>query len=358
MPKPTGATPSDAPISDWDNTRFLRACRRKQADVTPVWLMRQAGRYMKEYREIRNKVPFIELCKRPDLAAEVAVFAAERIGADAAILFSDILLILQSMGMDLEYVKGDGPILHNPVRGAMDIDRLKEIDSSESLSFVFDAVRMTRNTLKPDMPLIGFCGAPFTLASYMIEGGGSRNFGNTKTLMCRDPGAWNALMERLVRALTCYLNAQIEAGAQAVQIFDSWVGCLGPEDYRKFVLPHSRALIDGIAPGVPVIHFGTGTGTFLEEFREAGGSVIGVDFRVGLGTAWDDLGEVAIQGNLDPCVLFAEPSYIRGRAEDILRLARWRPGHIFNLGHGILPGTPVDNVKLLIDVVHEWKAKD
>ena len=334
---------------------FLRACRGLPTDYTPIWLMRQAGRYMQEYREVRERTPFIELCKNSDLAAEVTVTAVERIGADAAIIFSDILLILVPMGMSLEYAKGDGPVLHNPVRDSAGVNRLKEAEK-ESMSFVFDAIRKTRAALKPETPLIGFCGAPFTLASYMIEGGGSRNYIETKQMMYGDSGAWHALMEVLTRSLAKYLKGQIEAGAQAVQIFDSWVGCLSPADYCDFVLPHSRALIESVGGDVPVLHFGTGTATLLESMGEAGGDVIGLDWRVNLGETWDRLGKVNVQGNLDPCVLLADRGFIKDRAEEILRQANGRPGHIFNLGHGILPPTPVDNVKFLIDLVHEWRA--
>ncbi len=339
----------------YEDSAFMRACRGLPNARTPAWLMRQAGRYMREYRAVREKVSFIELCRTPDLAAEVAVTALDAIGADAAILFSDILLILQPMGMNLEYPEG-GPVLHNPVREAQDVERLREAEPRESLGFVFEAVRQTREQMNPALPLIGFCGAPFTLASYMIEGGGSRNFENTKRFMYADSGAWHALMEKIVRGLTIYLNEQIRAGAQAVQIFDSWVGCLSPGDFREFVLPHSRALIAGIEKGAPVIHFGTGTAPFLEAFAGAGGDVAGVDFRVELADARERLGEMGVQGNLDPCVLFAEPEYILKRAEAILHQGAVRPGHIFNLGHGILPGTPVDNVKRLIGFVQEWKA--
>jgi uroporphyrinogen decarboxylase len=336
---------------------FLRACRGLPTDYTPVWLMRQAGRYMKEYRKVRERTPFIDLCKNTDLSAEVTVTAVERIGADAAIIFSDLLLILEPMGMELEYSKGDGPKLHNPLRDSASIDRLTEADP-ESLRFVYEAIRKTRAALRSDTPLIGFCGAPFTLASYMIEGGGSRNYIETKKIMYGDFGAWNSLMDVLVRSLVKYMNAQIEAGAQAVQIFDSWVGCLSPSDYQEFVLPHSRSLLDGISDHVPVIHFGTGTASFLEELNSAGGDVIGLDWRVDIGAAWERLGDVSVQGNLDPCVLLSDKEVIRKKAEKILQKVDGRPGHIFNLGHGVLPPTPVDNVKYLVDLVHEWRAKE
>jgi uroporphyrinogen decarboxylase len=333
---------------------FMKACRLEPTPYTPVWIMRQAGRYLPEYREIRAKVPFLELCHRPDLAAEVTVTAAERLGVDAAIIFADILLVVEPMGVGLEFTAGDGPVIHRPVRTGVDVDRLRPVDVQESLSFVCEAVRLARAALPPAMPLIGFSGAPFTLASYLIEGGGSRQYQHTKTLMYRDPGAWHALMERLSMAVSSYLNAQIAAGAQAVQLFDSWVGVLGPDDYRDFVLPHTRRTIAGLAPRVPIIHFGTGTASLLELMRDAGGDVIGLDWRVDLGEAWARLGpRVGVQGNLDPVVLFAEPDEIRRQAGRILERAARRAGHIFNLGHGVLPHTPVDHLRGLIDYVHE-----
>ncbi len=331
---------------------LLRACRREPTPYTPVWLMRQAGRYMPDYRRLRDKVPLLELCKTPDLATEVTVTAVERLGVDAAIIFSDILPILEPMGMQLEYLAGDGPVLHNPLRQAADVDRLRETDPEESFGYVMDAIRQTRAHLKSHIPLIGFAGAPFTLASYMIEGRGSRNYLHTKTLMYTDAGAWHALMEHLSRNVVRYLNRQIAAGAQAVQLFDSWVGALSPTDYRTFVLPHMQALIANLTPSVPVIHFGTGTATLLELMREAGGDVISIDYRIELDDAWQRLGDVGIQGNLDPVVLYAERPYIRQRVQHILEQAGGQPGHIFNLGHGILPTTPVDNVIALVDEVH------
>lgn len=349
-----GAPARRAPA--YEDSAFLRACRGLPNEATPVWLMRQAGRYMREYRAVRERVSFIELCRSPDLAAEVAITALDAIGADAAILFSDILLILAPMGMDLEYPEEGGPVLRNPLRAPADVDRLSEAEPRESLSFVFEAVRKTREQMNPALPLIGFCGAPFTLASYMIEGGGSRHFESAKKFMYADPGAWRALMEKLVRGLTEYLNEQIRAGAQAVQIFDSWAGCLAPEDFREFVLPHSRALIRGIAGGAPVIHFGTGTAPFLEDFAGAGGEVVGLDFRVEMAAARERLGDRPVQGNLDPCALLAPPARVRARAERVLREGAARPGHVFNLGHGVLPNTPVDSVKRLIDFAHEWRA--
>src|SRR6185369_2746020 len=265
----------------------------------PVWLMRQAGRYMSEYREVRARTSFLELCKTPSLAAEVTVTAAERLGVDAAIIFADILLILEPMGIDLEFAKGEGPVIHNPVRTGTDVDRLREVEDVGSLQFVFEAIRQTRTALKPNIPLLGFSGAPFTLASYICEGGGSKNYVVTKTLMYNDSGAWHSMMSLISRALSRYLNAQIEAGAQAVQLFDSWVGCLGPDDYRQYVLPHTQSVIRNVQPGTPVLHFGTGTAALLELMREAGGDVLGFDWRVRLDEAWNRVGpEVAVMGNL------------------------------------------------------------
>jgi uroporphyrinogen decarboxylase len=339
------------------NSPFMRACRREPVPYTPIWLMRQAGRYMREYREVRSRVGFLELCKTPDLATEVTVTAAERLNVDAAIIFADILLILEPMGIDLEFAKGEGPTIHNPVRLSSDVKRLREVETVESLDYVFEAIRRTRLALRPDLPLIGFSGAPFTLASYMIEGGGSRNYVHTKSLMYGDSGAWHEMMALIARALGRYLNAQIAAGAQVVQLFDSWVGCLSPEDYRDYVLPHTRAVIRSIVPDTPVIHFGTGTATLLELMREAGGDVIGLDWRVDLREAWARLGDVSVMGNLDPVALFSNQDFIRAQAKRILDSAGGRPGHIFNLGHGILPETPVENVIALVDAVHEMSRK-
>lgn len=346
---------SGRPIVDrLHDSPFLKACRREPTEVTPVWLMRQAGRYMPEYRAVRAKVGFLELCKTPEIACEVTVTAAERLGVDAAILFADILLILEPMGFDLEFAKGEGPIIHNPVREAKDVDRVRALPDPEPLNYVFEAVRQIRAALKPDLPLIGFAGAPFTLACYAIEGGSSRHYETAKGFMYRDPGAWNSLMARLVEATAAYLNAQADAGAQVLQLFDSWVGNLSPDDYRRFVQPHMARLFRTLRPGVPTIHFGTDTGSLLELQRDAGGDVIGLDWRVELDRAWDRLGpDVGVQGNLDPVVLFAPIPEIRRQVADVLRRAAGRPGHIFNLGHGLLPTTPVDHVLALVDAVHE-----
>lgn len=311
---------------------------------------------MPEYRAVRERLGFLELCRNPDAAAEVTVTAAERLGVDAAILFADILLILEPFDVGLEFSKGDGPVLHRPVRTAEDVRRLPAVDAPEEVSYVYETIRKARAALK--VPLIGFAGAPFTLASYLIEGGSSRNYILTKSLMYGEPEAWASLMGRLSCAVAGYLNRQIEAGAQAVQLFDSWVGCLSPLDYERYVMPHMQSLIASLTPGVPVIHFGTGTTGLLELQRRAGGDVIGLDWRITLEEGWRRLGrDVAVQGNLDPVVLFGPRAALQEHVESILREANGRPGHIFNLGHGILPNTPVDNVLALIDMVHEFSAR-
>jgi uroporphyrinogen decarboxylase len=336
---------------------FLAACRRASTDVTPVWLMRQAGRYLPEYRAIRARLGFLELCKTPEAAAEVTCLPVDRLGVDAAILFADILLIAEPLGVGLEFVQGDGPIIRRPVRAGPDVDRLVERPPAETVPFVFETVRRARRALDGRVPLIGFAGGPFTVASYLVEGGASRDYLHTKRLMYADPGAWHALLGLLARTTAAYLAGQIAAGAQAVQLFDSWLGTLAPGDYREFVLPHTRAVIEALAPGVPVIHFGTGTTGLLEAMRAAGGDVIGLDWRVDLGQARARLGpDVAVQGNLDPAALFAPLPEIRRRVAAILRQAGGRPGHVFNLGHGVLPETPVDHVVAMVDAVHELSA--
>jgi uroporphyrinogen decarboxylase len=339
------------------NSVFMKACRLEETDYTPVWLMRQAGRYMREYRELRSKVSFLQLCKTPELAAEVTLSAVERLAVDAAIIFADILLIVEPLGVGLEFSKGEGPRIKRPVRSGKAVDRINDFDP-QSLNYVYDALRITRRALDPNKALIGFAGAPFTVASYMIEGGGSRNYENTKGLMYRDPGAWHAIMEKLTIATAAYLNNQIKAGADVVQLFDSWVGCLSRDDYKEFVLPHMKKLISQIDNDAPIIHFGTGTGAILDLIKESGSQVIGLDWRVDLAKAWRQIGyDKAVQGNLDPVLLFSTPSEIRRRTKKILDKAKDRPGFIFNLGHGILPKTPVDNVLALIDFVHEYSNK-
>jgi uroporphyrinogen decarboxylase len=347
---PPAKSPLPAPL--W-NSPFLKACRRESSEITPIWLMRQAGRYMPEYRAVRSKVTFLELCKRPELATAVTVTAADRLGVDAAILFADILLILEPLGLEMEFARGAGPVIHNPIRVAADVDRVRPFEDVTPLAYVTDAVRSIRSALRSDVPLIGFAGAPFTLACYAIEGGTSRHYDRAKAFMYRDSAAWNELLDRLTRATALYLNAQVAAGVQALQVFDSWVGTLGPYDYRRFVQPHMARLFAAIDPSVPVIHFGTGTSALLEAQRDAGGTVIGLDWRVELDRAWERVGPgVAIQGNLDPAVLLGPVEEVERQTRRILEQAGGRPGHIFNLGHGILPETPVDHVRVLVDLVH------
>jgi uroporphyrinogen decarboxylase len=313
---------------------------------------------MPEYRAVRSKVSFLDLCRSPELACEVTVTAAERLGVDAAILFADILLILEPLGFHVEFAKGEGPVIHNPVRSHADVDRVRHLEGAEPLDYVFRAVRAIRAALPADLPLIGFAGAPFTVACYAIEGGGSRHYEKAKRFMYADPGAWDALLERLVDATAHYLAGQVNAGAQVLQLFDSWVGNLSPDDYRRFVQPHMRRLFEKLDPNVPVIHFGTDTGSLLELQRDAGGSVIGLDWRVDLDKAWARLGPtVGVQGNLDPVVLFAPREEIVRQTRRVLDRAAGRPGHIFNLGHGILPHTPVDNVLQVVDAVRSYRGE-
>ncbi len=320
--------------------------------------MRQAGRFLPEYRALREQHGFLELCKTPALAAEVTLLPIRRFPVDAAILFADILLILEPMGVGLEFAQGDGPVIHRPVRSAADVDALARVPAAEGTPFVFETIRHAQALLAGEVPLVGFAGAPFTLASYAVEGGGSRNYAETKKLMYGDARTWHRLMERLTEATVEYLQAQVSAGVDALQLFDSWVGCLSPDDYRAYVLPHMRTLFEALASsGVPVVHFGTGTATLLELMREAGGDVIGLDWRVDLADAWARLGAgVAVQGNFDPVALLASPDEIRRRVQRILDQAGGRPGHIFNLGHGVLPETPPEHVAALVDAVHELSA--
>jgi uroporphyrinogen decarboxylase len=337
---------------------FLLAANRQPAAVTPVWFMRQAGRYMAEYRAIRTRHTLLEICAQPDLAAEVTLQPVRALGVDAAILFADILLPLVPMGLRLEFVAGEGPAIHNPVRRAEDITALRAVNPDADLGFVLDAIRILRRELPAGVPLIGFAGAPFTVATYAIEGGPSRHLLDTKRMMYGAPALWHQLLGRLTVVLGDFLAAQIAAGAQAVQLFDSWVGQLSEADYREYVLPHSRALFDRLAGlAVPRIHFGVGADHLLEALAEAGGDVVGLDWRTPLDAGRQRLGEGrAVQGNLDPVALFAPLPELRRRVIDILERAGGRPGHIFNLGHGIIPGTPVDHVKAVVDIVHEYSA--
>jgi uroporphyrinogen decarboxylase len=335
------------------NDRFLRACRREPVDCTPVWFMRQAGRYLPEYQEVRAEHSILEVCKTPELAARVTLQPLERFDLDAAIIFADILLPLEPMGISLEFAAGEGPVIHNPVRGGADVEALRPLAAGD-LDFVSQAISLTRTALAGQVPLIGFAGAPFTLASYLVEGGASRNYVETKRLMYTEPEAWHQLMGHLAEAVTGYLLAQVRAGAQAVQLFDSWVGALSPGDYAEYVLPHSSRIFDGLrGAGVPTIHFGTGTAALLRLMRIAGSDVMGMDWRVNLDEAWEVVGaDLAVQGNLDPVALFAPADELERRVLDVLDRAGDRPGHIFNLGHGILPGTPPEAVGLVTDLVH------
>ena len=341
------------------NDRFLKACRREEVDCTPVWFMRQAGRYMAEYRAIRARHTLLEICQQPELAAEVTLQPVRAFNVDAAILFADILLPLIPMGINLEFAQGEGPVIHNPIGSRSDVEALRTVNPYESLGHVLEAVKIVRRELDGRTPLIGFAGAPFTLASYLIEGGSSRNFTRTKQLMYNDARTWHSLMSKLGCVITDYLTAQIQAGAQAVQLFDSWVGALSPDDYREFVLPHSRFVIEMVQrTGVPLIHFGVDTATLLPLMKEAGGTVIGLDWRTPLDWGWSVLGDdVAVQGNLDPVALFAPRNVLENKVKTVLDQAANRPGHIFNLGHGILQETPVDNVKAVVELVHDYSRR-
>lgn len=342
-----------------DQSPFLAACRGEATPFTPVWLMRQAGRYQATYQAIRDKVSFVELCKTPELACQVTVDAVDQLGVDAAILFADILLILEPLGVDFHFEAGAGPKIDRPIREPSDVDRVAEsIDAAAELHYVMESVRRIRAALDGRVPLIGFAGAPFTLASYAIEGAGSRDYHHTKKLMYGDEGAWNALMDRMSRAIADYLVAQVDAGAQAVQLFDSWVGCLSASDYRRYVMPHVKPIFEAIGGRVPTIHFGQGNPDLYPLLREAGGDVISVDWRLPLDQAWSLIGEDrAIQGNLDPVSILAPRKVMEERTQAVLDQAGGRPGHIFNLGHGILRYSTVDQVKALVDYVHESSAR-
>jgi uroporphyrinogen decarboxylase len=341
----------------WD--RFLRACRREPVDRTPVWFMRQAGRYMAEYRAIRAKHTLLQICRQPDLATEVTLQPVRALGVDAAILFADILLPLEPMGAPFEFAAGEGPVIHAPVRTRKDVEALRVFEIEEGLSHVLAAIRTIRAELDGKTPLIGFAGAPFTLASYLIEGGKSSHYALTKRMMYREPATWHALMKTLSEVVRRYLVAQISAGAQAVQLFDSWVGSLSPSDYVEFIQPHVRSILADLpALGVPVIHFGTDTASLLELQRDAGGTVIGVDWRTPIDSAIARLGpDVAVQGNLDPLLLDAPRELLARRIDDILARVGGRPGHVFNLGHGILPETSPDAARFVVDYVHERSAR-
>ena len=335
--------------------RFLRACLRQPVDVTPVWFLRQAGRYMAEYQAVRRHHSLLEICQTPQLAAEVTITAAEKLDVDAAIIFADLLLPFTPMGLDFEFINGEGPAVHHPVRSAADIDALRT-DRVAELGYVSEAIQQVAAHFKDRLGIIGFCGAPYTLASYMIEGRGSRNWLETKALMYRDPGAFRALLDKLVVVLVPYCRQQIEAGADVIQIFDSWVGSLSVHDYREFVLPLTTEFVRSVQSfGVPVIYFGVDTASLLPAMRSTGADVLGLDWRVPLDVAWTSISHAcAVQGNLDPITLFAPQDLIRDRVHSILSQAAMRPGHIFNVGHGIVPGTPVENVQAAVRFVREY----
>jgi len=340
-------------------SRFVRACRGLPVDRTPMWFMRQAGRYMAEYRAVRQHHSLVEICKKPALAAEVTITAAERLSVDAAIIFADLLLPLEVMGLPFRFAEGEGPVIEEPLRNAHDVAALRT-DQASHLGYVSEAIRKVVKHFGEMLPVIGFCGAPFTLASYMIEGGSSRSYINTKRMMYLQPLVWDELMSKLIAVLAEYSIEQARAGADAIQVFDSWVGCLSVEDYRSYVLPHVTRLIERLqTTGVPVIYFGTETAVLLPHMKETGADVIGVDWRMPLDQAWKSLGFAgAVQGNLDPALLFADHKLLRERTYEVLDRAGGRPGHIFNLGHGILPGTPVENVLALVDFVKEYAGRN
>ncbi|MBM3469465.1 MAG: uroporphyrinogen decarboxylase [Armatimonadetes bacterium] len=332
--------------------RFLRACRREPTDCTPVWFMRQAGRYQKEYRALRTRHSMLELCGTPELCAQVTLLPVEQLGVDAAILFADIMLPLVGLGVPFDIVEGTGPVIGTPIRTGAQVDALRPLEPERDLPFVLEAIRLIRGEVR--VPLIGFAGAPFTVASYLIEGRGTRDLPQTKGMLHGAPALWHRLMHRLTDATIAYLQAQVAAGAQAVQLFDSWVGALAPRDYEAAVMPHVQRLFGALtALNVPVIHFGTGTAGLLPLMARAGGDVIGVDWRIGLSDAWARIGDAGIQGNLDPASLLAPFEVAVEAAREILAQSAGRPGHIFNLGHGVLPQTPPDHLRRLVDLVHE-----
>ncbi len=340
------------------NDNFLRACWRKETDYTPVWFMRQAGRYLDSYQKVRAENDVMTICKTPDLSAKVTIAAVNELGVDAAILFADIMLPLDALGVKLELVDGVGPVIRNPVRSIDDVREFDSFSPKDDVPYVLDSVGLVKQTLDGSVPLIGFSGAPFTLASYLIEGSPSRDFAKTKKMMYSQPNVWKQLMSRLSRIVSSYLRAQVSAGVDAVQLFDSWSGCLSPTDYQEFVLPYNREILQSLAfSGVPRIHFGVGTAGILRTMKDAGGDVIGVDWRVPIDEAWNQIGNVAIQGNLDPATLLGEWDLVEARTREILSRIGRRPGHVFNLGHGVLPETPVARAKELVRFVQKTTSR-
>ncbi|HEX8713588.1 MAG TPA: uroporphyrinogen decarboxylase [Terracidiphilus sp.] len=355
--KPNQQEPSAAETI-LEGNRFVRACRRRPVDRTPIWFLRQAGRYMQEYRDVRKHHSLVEICKKPELAAEVTITAAEKLGVDAAIIFADLLLPLEPMGLDFEFQAGEGPVVHRPVRTAEDVQALRT-DRAGELAYVARAIQKVATHFHGSLGVIGFCGAPYTLASYMIEGGGSRNYIETKRMMYNEPAAWRSLLDKLVAVLEEYCRLQIAAGAEVIQIFDSWVGSLGLTDYVDYAFDASRQLVRAVQQaGVPVIYFGVETAGLLGKMAETGAEVIGLDWRQPLDEGWSAVGQDhAVQGNLDPITLFAPLEVLEERVHEILRAAAGRPGHIFNLGHGIVPGTPVENVQAVVRMVREFRLE-
>jgi uroporphyrinogen decarboxylase len=343
------------PLPTLRSERFLRACRREDVDVTPIWMMRQAGRSLPRYRALREGCSFLDMISRPELMAEITLLPLEELEVDAAVMFADITLVLASLGIRFDIVESVGPVIEEPIRRIEQVERFERIPVADSTPTVLESIRLVRKELDGVVPVIGFAGAPFTLASYLIEGRPSRDFAATKAMMFGDPAAWHALMDRLTTLIIEYLVEQIRAGAQAIQLFDSWLGALGPGDVRRSVLPYTRRIFAALETyDVPRILFGTGTASLLECMADADPDVIGVDWRVDLDHAWRRIGARGIQGNLDPAVLLAPGDVVVERAREVLSQADSRKGHIFNLGHGVLPGTPVDNLKLLVDTVHGY----
>src|SRR3989475_8323128 len=341
-------------MTKFENDNFLRACWRKETEYTPIWFMRQAGRYLESYQKIRAKHDVLTICKTPELSATITSSAVSDLGVDAAILFADIMLPLEGIGVKLKLVDGVGPVIERPVENKEDVENLSGFSSEEHVPYVLDGVRLVKQQLGEKVPLIGFSGAPFTLASYLIEGSPSREFTRTKKLMYDQPELWGQLLSKLSRIVTIYLLAQVRAGVDAVQLFDSWSGCLSPSDYREFVLPFNKQIFERLKPGgVPRIHFGVGTAGILKAMRDAGGDVFGVDWRISIDEAWTILGHVAIQGNLDPAILLGANDLVHARSKDILARVGGRPGHIFNLGHGVLPDTAPEHAKNLVQFIHE-----
>jgi uroporphyrinogen decarboxylase len=340
-------------LTDFENDNFLRACWKKETEFTPIWFMRQAGRYLESYRRVRAKNDVLTICKTPELAAKVTVDAATELGVDAAIIFADIMLPLEGIGQRFKLVDSVGPVVEKPIERMEDVKTIGKFSPKDHVPFVTDAIELVIQQLDGREPLIGFSGAPFTLASYLIEGSPSREFTKTKMMMYSEPEAWKLLMAKLSGMVSDYLLAQIRAGVDAVQLFDSWSGCLSPSDYQEFVLPFNKQIFDRLKPeGVPRIHFGVGTAGILKAMREAGGDIFGVDWRISIDEAWAILGHVAIQGNLDPAILLGANELVQARSKDILARIGGRPGHIFNLGHGVLPDTPPEHVKSLVRFIH------